>query len=158
LLAFIRHPKDALPVDLVYLDYNCFQRPFDNPLNARIQLEAVACVEVFSRADRGILKLVWSFIHQDEATQCPFLERKLESLRLGSICANRQGPTGKIYAEAEAWSSEQHLSGKDALHLASAMAAKATHFLTCDDRLLRRAGRLNLKIALMNPVDYIRGA
>ena len=142
-------------MDLLYLDYNCFQRPFDQPLDARIQLEALACLEVFRRADEGTVKLVWSFIHQDEATLCPFLERKAETLRLAAICAIRRGPTKGIQSNAEAWGSEQNLSPKDALHIASAVEAKATHFLTCDDRLLRRAARLNLKIALMNPVNYV---
>ena len=103
-------------------------------------------MEVFRRADVGEVNLVWSFIHQDEAIQCPFLERKLESLRLGSICTARQGPTEGILANAGSWASEQHLSSKDALHVASALASKASHFLTCDDRLLSRAKRLNLKI------------
>jgi len=140
-------------VDLLYLDYNCFQRPFDKPLDARIQLEALACLEVFRRADEGMVNLVWSFIHQDEATLCPFPERKVATLRLAEICAVRRGPTKAIRDNAEAWGSSQKLSPKDALHVASALEATATHFLTCDDRLLRRAARLNLKIALMNPVD-----
>ena len=40
----------------------------------------------------------------------------------------------------------------DALHVACAEAAGASHFLTCDDRLIRRyAG----KIAVLNPLDFV---
>ena len=35
---------------LVYLDYNCFQCGFDDPAQVRIQMEALACQEVFARA------------------------------------------------------------------------------------------------------------
>lgn len=48
------------------------------------------------------------------------------------------------------------LSAKDAIHLACAAHTDAQYFLTCDDRLIRYAHRLNLKIIAMNPVDYIR--
>jgi hypothetical protein len=38
-------------VDLLYLDYNCFQRGFDDPQQIRIQMEALACQEIFVRAE-----------------------------------------------------------------------------------------------------------
>jgi hypothetical protein len=31
---------------LLYLDYNCFQRGFDDPGQVRIQIEALACQEI----------------------------------------------------------------------------------------------------------------
>ena len=34
-------------MDLVYLDYDCFQRGFDDPRQVRIQMEALACQEIF---------------------------------------------------------------------------------------------------------------
>jgi|GEM_PF-5964085 len=32
---------------LVYLDCNCFQRGFDDPGQVKIQMEALACQEIF---------------------------------------------------------------------------------------------------------------
>lgn len=32
-------------MDLIYLDYNCFQRRFDDASQIRIKLEALACEE-----------------------------------------------------------------------------------------------------------------
>jgi hypothetical protein len=52
---------------LIYLDYNCFQRGFDDPRVVRIQIEALACQEIFVRAERNQVQLVWSFMHEDEA-------------------------------------------------------------------------------------------
>jgi hypothetical protein len=37
---------------LIYLDYNCFQRGFDDPRQVRIQMEAVACQEIFTQAQK----------------------------------------------------------------------------------------------------------
>lgn len=143
-------------MQIVYLDYNCFQRPFDNPLDTRIQIEALVCVEILRRTEAGEIELVWSFMHDDEARVCPFPERKAETIRLAELCKIRQGPTDTIRRDAAAFVTEQRLSPKDALHLAAAIAAGANCLLTCDDTFLLRARRANLGIALLNPVDYIR--
>ncbi|GFP31648.1 hypothetical protein HKBW3S44_01941, partial [Candidatus Hakubella thermalkaliphila] len=49
-------------MDLIYLDYNCFQRGFDDPRQIRIQMEALACQEIFIRAEEDLVRLVWSFM------------------------------------------------------------------------------------------------
>ena len=38
-------------MDLIYLDYNCFQRRFDDTSQIKIQLEALACEEIFLMAE-----------------------------------------------------------------------------------------------------------
>lgn len=71
---------------LIYLDFNCFQRGFDDPLQVRIQMEALACQEIFFRAEMKKVQLIWSFMHEDEAILCPFPERKYEVIRLSDLC------------------------------------------------------------------------
>jgi len=79
-------------VELLYLDYNCFQRGFDDPRQVRIQMEALACQEIFEMAERENVHLVWSFMHEDESMLCPFPARKQEALRLSTLCRARVGP------------------------------------------------------------------
>ncbi|HHH41770.1 MAG TPA: PIN domain-containing protein [Chloroflexi bacterium] len=141
---------------LIYLDYNCFQRGFDDPGQIRIRMEALACQEIFIQAEEGAVQLVWSFMHEDETMLCPFPERKLEVLRLATLCAIRVGPEEAIQEIAEAFQREGSLSAKDAIHLACASYVGADVFLTCDDKLIKRARRLDLEMAVMNPVDYVR--
>lgn len=86
-----------LTMDLIYLDHNCFQRGVDDPRQIRIQMEALACQEVFLRAEQDMVRLVWSFMHQDEAILCPFPERKYEVLRLNILCKVRIGPDEEIH-------------------------------------------------------------
>jgi hypothetical protein len=38
-------------VDLFFLDYNDFQRGFDDSQQIKIQLEALACEEIFDKAE-----------------------------------------------------------------------------------------------------------
>ena len=143
-------------MDLIYLDYNCFQRGFDDPHQIKIQLEALACEEIFARAERKKVKLVWSFMHEDENILCPFMERKFEVFRLSVLCRVSVGPEIEIYNFAKDFQQEAKLSSKDALHLACACYTKASFFLTCDAGLIKGATRLHLEMKVMNPVEYVR--
>ena len=143
-------------MDLLCLDYNCFQRGFDDPGQVRIQMEALACQEIFTEAERSEVQLVWSFMHQDETSLCPFPVRKYEALRLAALCNKRLGPKKEIYQLARSFQDSSSLGAKDAVHLACAVESKADYFLTCDDRLIRQTKQFNLTLILLNPVDYIR--
>jgi predicted nucleic acid-binding protein len=143
-------------MELIYLDYNCFQRGFDDPRQLKIRLEALVCEEIFTKAEREEVELVWSFMHEDENALCPFIERKLEVLRLSSLCKIRISPEEEIYTAAKGFQNKAGLSSKDAIHLACSHSAGCTFFLTCDEGLIKRAKRLNLSMRIVNPVDYIR--
>ena len=119
-------------------------------------MEALACQEVFVRAEGNEVRLVWSFMHEDETILCPFPERKYEVLRLATLCKVRVGPEQDISKHAKSLQKKGSLSAKDAIHLACAAHVNADFFLTCDDRLVKQAKALELEMALMNPVDYIR--
>ena len=143
-------------MDLLYLDYNCFQRGFDDPRQIKIQFEALACQSLFADAERDAATLIWSFMHQDETLACPFPTRQQEAFRLAAICKVRIGPDEEIRQLARSFQSRANLSAKDAIHFACAVRVKAVAFLTCDDNLIKRAKRLGQAIIIVNPVDYIR--
>lgn len=145
-------------MDLIYLNYNCFQRGFDDFRQVKIQMEALACEEIFARAERKKIKLVWSFMHEDENILCPFVERRIEVYRLSALCEVRIGPKKEIYNLAKDFQQKANLSSKDAIHLACAYYAKGSYFLTCDDNLIKQVKKLNLEMIVVNPVDYIREA
>ena len=141
---------------LIYLDYNCFQRRFDDPNQIRIQIEALACQEIFNRAEAQTILLIWSFMHEDETLLCPFPERQEFALELSTLCQIRIGPEDAIYSLAQQLIEQGKFSAKDILHVACASYANANFFLTCDDVLMRQAKKLILACEVLNPVDYIR--
>ncbi|ELS00678.1 hypothetical protein Xen7305DRAFT_00003790 [Xenococcus sp. PCC 7305] len=51
-------------IDLIYLDYNCFQRGFDDLSQTRMKMGALACQDVFTQAEKKQVTLIWSFMHQ----------------------------------------------------------------------------------------------
>ena len=143
-------------MNLIYLDYNCFQRRFDDPGQIRIQLEALACEEIFLMTEIEEIILAWSFMHEDETLLCPFPNRSSVAFILSALCKVRIGPEEEIYESAREFQRRSKLTSKDAIHLACSHFIKADYFLSCDDKLVRQAKKLGLKMAIMNPVDYIR--
>ena len=140
---------------LIYLDYNCFQRGFDDLQQRRIQMEALACEWIFFKAQMEQLTLAWSFMHHDENHLCPFLDRQIEALRLSELCTVKIGPEIEIYNRAKEFHQTAHLSPKDSIHVSCADFIKANYFITCDDQLLKQTYRLNLQLEAMNPVNYL---
>jgi predicted nucleic acid-binding protein len=97
-----------------------FQRWFDDPYQVRIQLEALACQEIFVQAEHKKLILIWSFMHQDETVACPFPDRAFEAVRLSKLCEIIVAPEDSIYETAKGFLERAGLSAKDALHVACA--------------------------------------
>ena len=93
-------------------------------------------------------------MHEDETILCPFPDRKLEVLKLASVCKLRIGPEEGIRKLAQSLQARAAVSARDAIHLACARFCKADFFLTCDDKLLKQARKLRLEKPL-NPVEYI---
>lgn len=143
--------------DLLYLDYNCFQRGFDDHRQVRIRMEAEACEQLFNEAEIGRVDLVWSFMHFDENAMCPFADRRDEIVRLASVCKVRIGPEEGIRTGAREIRDRTGLSAKDALHVAAAMHARVDCFVTCDDEIVKKAARLQVAFRVVNPIDYVMG-
>ena len=105
---------------LLYLDYNCFQRGYDDPSQIRIVLEAAACREIFLQALRRDVAIVWSFMHKDETTACKIVKRREEALNLAGLCEIFVKPTEDILRIGLRYSNAARIDPKDALHLACA--------------------------------------
>ena len=142
-------------MDIVYPDYNCFQRSFDDQRQVRIRIESAACEAIFSFAALGQVRLIWSFIHEDENALCPFLDRKIEVLSLAGLCRVQVAPEHEILDRAEALERKYRLSPKDSLHVASAIHADADVFITCDDDVRKKmAGKIE-RLLIQYPQEYV---
>src|SRR3989344_5902185 len=116
-------------MDLIYLDYNCFQRGFDDPRQIKIQIEALACEEIFKRAEQKVVRLIWSFMYKDENILCPFLERKIEVFRLSTLCRVRLRPDKEIYRFAKDFQQQTKLSAKDCCTFGLCLLCQKQNFL-----------------------------
>ena len=65
----------------LYLDLNCFNRPFDDQNQARIVQETAAVFSILQRIVDGVDHLMWSVILDFENAQHPLADRRVEIAR-----------------------------------------------------------------------------
>ena len=149
--AWLTLGDDALRL---YLDLNCFNRPFDDQTQDPVARETEAVFTILQRIIDGVDGLVWSAILDFENGQHPLLDRRNEIARWAIFAAARVAIDPQLSTRAhelEAFG----LRPLDAAHLASAEAAGCDRFLTCDDQLTRKARAVKMKVVVQNPTEYI---
>jgi predicted nucleic acid-binding protein len=137
----------------LYLDNCCFNRPFDDQSQPRIRLEAEAKLEVQTRILDGRLELAWSYILDYENAANPFAERRQAiHLWFGHATVDMD-ESPALLARAVALE-RAGVRGKDALHVACAIAGRCDYLLTTDDGLLRAAPRVP-ELRIVNPTTFV---
>ena len=140
---------------LLYLDLNCFNRPFDEQSQDRIAQETAAVFVILQRIINGVDRLVWSAILTFENAQHPLADRRTEIARWVQHAVVNVTVMPQVATRART------LTGAgfrplDAAHLACAEAASCDRFLTCDDQVIRRARRVQVGLRVQNPRDYVQ--
>jgi hypothetical protein len=123
---------------LIYLDMCAIQRPLDDQSQVRVRLEGAAIIGALDHCRTGAAGLASSDALVFEAGQNPHPGRRAHAEAVLASAVARQALTPATEVRA-AELVAAGLRPLDALHLASAEAAGANYFCTCDDRLLRRA-------------------
>ena len=139
---------------LIYLDLNCFNRPFDDQNQQRIALETAAVFSILQRLIEGLDQLAWSEVLDFENAQHPLPDRRTE---IGSW-SQRARVRIKIDEQVAARAEGLHAAGLaplDATHLACAEVGDCACLVTCDDRFIRRARRLTTQVMVKTPVEYL---
>lgn len=125
----------------IYLDSCTIQRPLDDQTQPRIRVETEAVMAVLMAADAGDVVLLNSEALEYETARIPNAQRRTEAVAILALARERL----EISDEAEALAlilEDGGISPMDALHLALASTAQADCFVTCDDKLLRKASVL----------------
>ena len=60
----------------IYLDNCCYNRPFDNQTQLKIQLETIAKLQIQRDIRDGKYELVWSYVLDYENSMNPFEEKR----------------------------------------------------------------------------------
>lgn len=141
---------------LLYLDLNCFNRPFDDQSHERIARETTAIFTVLQRIIDGIDHLAGSAIVDFENAQHPLVDRRTEIARWAQRAVANIGISEQVSARAHTLA-EAGFGALDAAHVACAETAACDCLLTCDNRLIRAARRIRLAVRVQNPVEYLEG-
>lgn len=137
----------------IYLDNCCFNRPYDNQDQIRIQLESEAKLVIQSRIMEKEIELVWSYIVDYENQLNPFEERRNAINKWQERAILNITETNEIILTAKHLVTK-NVKSKDALHVACAIAGKCNYFLTTDDEILKKLTDLE-EINVINPLTFI---
>jgi predicted nucleic acid-binding protein len=85
----------------------------------------------------------------------PFPERRDEIILLSQVAQHTIEPSNSILYRAEKLETAG-IKDMDAVHLACAEIFDCGFFVSCDDKLIKKANRLNLKLDFCNPVNFIQ--
>ena len=138
----------------LYVDLNCFNRPFDDQGQERIRRETEAVFAVLRRIVEGTDTLVWSWALTFENDKHPKPDRRDEIALWGQRALTNVTLTPAVKNRSQEFS-RRGIPAFDAIHLASAEIGEADVVLTCDDVLARRSRRLGLALRVLNPVAYL---
>ena len=137
----------------IYLDMCSIQRPLDTKSQPRIAVEAEAVLGVLMLCEAGQVDLMTSDAFELERNPHPV--RKEYALKVLSNAAVFVHTESQIEERARALL-EEGIKPVDALHLASAVEAKADYFCTCDDRFLKRAKAVDTgQTRVVSPLELI---
>jgi predicted nucleic acid-binding protein len=144
-------------VSTVYLDACCIGRLEDDPSQERIRLEADAIEHIFAAIAEGRLRWISGHALGAEIDLTPDPDRRRRARILLTRCHEWVPLTEPVKHRAQELQT-MGFGAMDALHLASAEAARVDIFLTTDDRLLRLARRTpSLRwLHVANPLAWLQ--
>jgi len=138
----------------IYLDNCCFNRPFDDQTHYRIRIETEAKLYIQDLVREGALELAWSYVLDYENGVNPFRERReaVESWKRLALCdvdeIQEVIDLAKTYRRIG-------LKPRDSLHVACAVAAGCSVFLTTDRSVLGKRSRIT-EIMILDPPTFLR--
>ena len=138
----------------LYFDNNVYNRPFDDRSVLRNRVEARAVQELLGRIENGELELVSSFVVGDEHSRLSIPARRKEVRRLMDLAQADVASHPTILERARGLRRAGFGEG-DALHLAAAEYAGVDYFVTCDDKLLRKARSVETTVNVVLPTELL---
>ncbi len=139
----------------IYFDMCSLQRPLDDKTQLRVLLEAQAVLGVLALCESGKADIVASEALVFESDANPDSVRRDFADQAIAKAAQFIRISPPIMADAQKFI-DAGIQPLDALHLASAIAAKANFLCTCDDRFLKKARSLDTKpTKIVSPLELV---
>ena len=139
----------------IYFDMCSLQRPLDDKTQFRVLVEAEAILGAMAIGEAGGFEMIASdaLVFEADATPDP-VRRNFAAQAIAKaqrfVVADAQVKTrARAFVDAG-------VKPLDALYLASAIAAEADYFCTCDDRLLRKARTVDTApVKVVSPLELV---
>lgn len=135
----------------IYLDVCCYNRPYDDQTQPRIQFESSAKLMIQALIIDGEIDFVWSYVIEFENSKNPFDEKRNAILSFKQYATETVEPVQDIEDMAKDFQ-KNGMKAYDSLHTACAVFANCDYILTVDDKLLKMHSD---DIIITDPVVFI---
>ena len=143
----------------IYLDPCCYGRPFDNinhMVQPRVRAEVAAIINAVDICRAEGFSIVGSRMVTFEISKIKQVKKRLEVIKyyINTITANA-AITPDVRTRAVELMA-QGIKKLDAFHVALSESTNVDYLLTTDDRLEATVKRLDVKIKVINPINFIQ--
>ena len=136
----------------LYLDNCCFNRPFDDQTQIKINLETQAKLAIQSMILDKKHTLVWSYMLEYENIFNPYDIRRESIIKWKELAEIIVNENEVILSTANNLTG-QGLKAKDAIHVACAIHSNCDYMITTDMGIIKKNIEL---IKIVDPLDFIR--
>jgi len=136
----------------IYLDICCFNRPYDDQTQLKIELETKAKLFIQNLVFTNKLSLIWSYMLDYENSKNIHLQKSSAIQKWQTLAVNDIDETTEII-ETSKNIQKTGIKNADSIHLACAMSSKCDYFITVDKRVLKYKSN---KINICDPIDFIK--
>lgn len=139
----------------LYLDNCCYSRPFDDLTQEKINLESSAIETIFRKHMDKEVEIYKSMAIDFEISKINFeskrrqVEDLYDAMELTEISYSQKIKQRAIELK------QYNIKDMDSLHLAFAESKNIDYFITTDKLLINASKRANLKIKVINPIEFI---
>ena len=137
----------------LYLDVCTICRPFDDQNLVRIKMETSAFYLIMSHVQKGYYQLNISPVHYKEVASISDSFEKIQVETLLRTYDQNEIFDMSIALQRANELVRMKLGIADAAHIAMA-EQYSDIFITCDDKLLKKASRLELKVSVTDPLTF----
>jgi len=136
----------------IYLDICCFNRPYDDQSQLRIEIETKAKLFIQQLVERHEIDLVWSYMLDYENSRNIYTQKRIAIQEWQLLATNDINETPEIIQHSEEIQ-KTGIKNVDSLHIACAIDANCNYFISVDRRLLkyRETG-----IVFCDPIEFLR--
>jgi predicted nucleic acid-binding protein len=139
----------------LYLDTCCYNRPYDDQTQERIHLEGEAVLAIVNKQGQNN-EIIGSLVLDFETEQIENIEKQEKVRNFYEQTIDKKiGYNINILKRVKELSEQTKIRTFDRFHLSFAENAGVDVLLTTDDKFEKACSKLNLKIKVMNPLNFL---
>jgi predicted nucleic acid-binding protein len=140
----------------LYLDTCCYNRPYDDQTQERIHLEGEAVLAIINKREQADDEIIGSPVLDIEIEQIGNVEKQEKVKNFYTQTINKKIEyNNDILKRVKELSVQTKIRTFDRFHLSFAENAGVDVLLTTDNKFEKACSKLDLKINVMNPLDFL---